>query len=225
MLTIGHRGAAGHVTENTLASIRKAIELGADIVEVDVQRTKDGQLVLFHDKLLDRLTNLSGYLSSYTYEQLKKTILPGGYRIPLLREACEIIITSQASLLVEIISPSAKEEVVRTLSQNLSEQRFFIGSFFHDDLRDAKLSNGSLITVALVEGIPVDLEAVVEDSLCNFVGFGFDSIRQDAISRTQRLGAKVLVWTLDDPREIQRAHGLGVDGIITNFPERVKLIQ
>lgn len=70
MLVIGHRGAAGHATENTLRSFQAGIDLGVDIVEADVQATRDGQLVVFHDKLLDRLTNASGYVWDYDYAQL-----------------------------------------------------------------------------------------------------------------------------------------------------------
>lgn len=225
MLSIGHRGAAGHVTENTLPSIRKAVELGADIVEVDVQRTKDGHLVLFHDKLLDRLADLGGYLSSHSYEQLRNATLRGGHRIPSLAEACDVVAASRSSLLVEIISPGAEDETAELLSRRLQRRQFAIGSFFHAALRDLKRVRGELTTVALIEGIPVGLEAVIRDSLCDFAGFAFDSILPSAVSTAQRLGAGALVWTVDDPREIARAHRLGVDGIVTNFPERVASLK
>ena len=90
-LIIGHRGAKGHVAENTLPSIAKAIELGVDGIEVDVFLCKSGELVVFHDKKLDRLTNAKGYIESLEYDSIKKISVLGKYKIPTLDEVLELI--------------------------------------------------------------------------------------------------------------------------------------
>ena len=72
VVTIGHRGAMGHVTENTIPSIQKAIELGVDGIEIDVFKCKSGEIVLFHDKKLDRLTSVKGFIENIDIDSINK---------------------------------------------------------------------------------------------------------------------------------------------------------
>src|SRR5438034_11529438 len=102
MLRIGHRGAAGHAPENTLLSLRKAVELGVDIVEFDVQRTRDGELVLLHDKRVDRTTDGKGYVRDFSFQELRRLDAGLGQRIPTLREAIDAV-RGSAQLMIEII--------------------------------------------------------------------------------------------------------------------------
>jgi len=90
-LVIGHRGAMGHETENTIASIQKAIELGVDMIEIDVFNVKSGETVVFHDETLDRLTNAGGKIEDWTYYELRKVIVDGGHQIPLLQDVLKAI--------------------------------------------------------------------------------------------------------------------------------------
>ena len=92
ILNIGHRGAKGHVAENTIASIKKAIELGADGIEIDVFRCLTGEIVLFHDKTLNNLTNGTGYIEEKSLSELKKlNILGSKHSIPTLDEVFKSI--------------------------------------------------------------------------------------------------------------------------------------
>ena len=86
MLRIGHRGARGHAPENTLQAIEAGIRAGADLVELDIQRTKDGGLVAMHDKRVDRTTNGTGYVTGMTLEELRRLNAGEGERIPTLDE-------------------------------------------------------------------------------------------------------------------------------------------
>ena len=90
-LIIGHRGAMGHVTENTIPSIKKAIELGVDGIEIDVFKCKSGEIVVFHDKKLDRLTNSLGYIEDLSYDSIMNIKVKGKYRIPELLEVIDIL--------------------------------------------------------------------------------------------------------------------------------------
>lgn len=87
----GHRGAMGHATENTLASIKKGIELKADMLEIDVYKIKTGELVVFHDDDLDRITNAKGIIEDYTFDDLRKVLVSGKHQIPTLQEVIETI--------------------------------------------------------------------------------------------------------------------------------------
>ena len=90
-LIVGHRGAMGHVTENTIPSIKKAVELGVDGIEIDVFKCKSGEIIVFHDKKLDRLTNSSGYIEDLSFDSINKIKVMGEYRIPKLKEVMDVL--------------------------------------------------------------------------------------------------------------------------------------
>ena len=104
ILSIGHRGAAGHAPENTIAAIRKGIALKADFVEVDVQRTRDGRLVLMHDKFVERTTNGSGRVTELTWDELRTLDAGEGERIPLLEDALAAV-NGRIGIILETITP------------------------------------------------------------------------------------------------------------------------
>ena len=223
MLRIGHRGAAGHAVENTLRAIQLAIDLRVDFVEIDVQQLRDGSLVVYHDKLLDRLTNVSGYLGELTYDQVKHLrLVDGPDIIPTLQDACSLVRDSTVGLLVEIITFGSELDALSMVSSILPTQQCIFSSFCHACIANVKQKNSAIKTVALMEGIPVHLEPLIRDTECDYLGLGFESVSANVIQEAKRLGVQVLVWTVDDSREIERARSLGVEGIISNYPERIK---
>src|ERR1700760_2592331 len=104
ILAVGHRGAAGHAPENTLASVERGIALRVDLVEVDVQRTSDGVLVLMHDKFVARTTNGNGRLSAMRLDDLRRLDAGNGEKIPLLAELLEAA-NGRVGLILETITP------------------------------------------------------------------------------------------------------------------------
>ena len=109
ILNIGHRGAKGHVAENTVASIKKAIELGADGIEIDVFRCLSGEIVVFHDKTLDKLTNGSGYIEEKSLSELKELkVLGSKHSIPTLEEVIKSI-DKGVILNIELKGPNTSE--------------------------------------------------------------------------------------------------------------------
>ncbi|WP_370933746.1 glycerophosphodiester phosphodiesterase [Amycolatopsis sp. cg13] len=221
MLVIGHRGAAGHAPENTLASIRKAIGFGVDLVEIDVQATRDGQLVVFHDKLLDRVTGATGYLWDFDLARLRAEVRVAGEQIPLLSEVCELVRDSSVRLMVEILDPATAKAVLATVSEILPADQFLVASFHHDTVRELVAQHPGLEAIALVEGAPVDPVRMARDCGAHCVGLGFESIQPEKVAALQEASISVFAWTVNDPREIERARRLGVDGIISDYPDRV----
>lgn len=221
MLIIGHRGAAGHAPENTLASFRTALKLGVDYVEADIQTTRDGQLVIFHDKLLDRVTDATGYVWDHSYAELS-TITVDGERIPLLSELCELLRGRPVRLMAEILFPTDAEIVMKTLDESLASGQYLLASFHHEALRDAQTIRPGIQTLALLECAPVEPVRLVADSGAGYAGLGFESISEEHVRALQEADVRVFTWTVNDPREIRRALALGVDGIITDFPDRVR---
>jgi glycerophosphoryl diester phosphodiesterase len=224
IVTIGHRGAAGHATENSIPSILKAIELGVDYVEIDVQATQDGELVVFHDRSLKRLTGHTGFLADYSFQFLRKEVrLSCGEMIPSLDEVCQIISEKNAKLMVEIKTSGIEEKAIRVLGQQISPEQYMIASFFHRSIFNAKKIKKDIQTIALMECNPLDLAKSVENTLCDCIGFGLDCLDSDLVDRSHEIQKKVFVWTVDDPEDILRMKNYGVDGIISNYPELVHL--
>jgi len=223
LLCIGHRGATGHVPENTLDSVRKALELGAPCIEVDVHMV-DGHLFVFHDNRLERTTNGTGYLHEQSYAYLRSLDAGGGQRIPTLEEVCDVI-GERACLNIELkgagtVGPVAAM-VRRLLKQGWRRDAILVSSFNHRDLFELKGLEKEIRIGALVCGIPLG-EAKFAQNLGAFSVHPFlDFVDTRFVQDAHKRGLRVYVYTVDHPEDIDRMHRLGVDGILTNFPERV----
>ncbi|MEA1888255.1 MAG: glycerophosphodiester phosphodiesterase family protein [Pseudomonadota bacterium] len=223
LLCIAHRGAMGHEPENTLSSISKALALGAPCVEVDVFCV-DGRLVVFHDVRLERMTNGVGYLSEQSFEYLRSLDVSGGQRIFTLEEVCEVI-DSQACLNIELRGPGTAAPVVELIS-NLIESGWdndaiLVSSFNHRELLEMKRLNHDILLGALIRGLLVDDSKFAEDLGAFSVHPSFDFVDRRFVDDAHARGLKVYVYTVNHPEDIAKMHKLGVDGVFTNFPERV----
>lgn len=222
MLRIAHRGASQYEAENSMAAFRKAVELGADFIEADVLFTKDSVPVIRHDKLLDRTTNLSGYVHDFTYsELLEKGLLSNGEKIPALKDLCSFVAVNDVKLYIDLKTFGKEQQVLDTLLATLPEDKFLLGAFHSGVIRHVKELNPNVSTVLIIEGNPLQLEEEIAACGCDIVAFGFDSIDEEMVKRVQRIPKKVFTWTVDDPREIERARRMGVDGITSNCPDLI----
>ncbi len=111
MLRVGHRGARAYAPENTLASFKKAIEIGVDAVELDVRKTKDNQLVVIHDADVKRTTDGEGLVSELTLAQIKSFSAEGGEKIPTLDEALDFL-DKKVKVLIELKEAGIEEQVL-----------------------------------------------------------------------------------------------------------------
>ena len=227
LLCIGHRGAMGHEPENTLSSVRKALALGAPCVEVDVYSV-DGHLVVFHDDRLERRTNGTGYLTEQSFEYLRSLDAGDGQRIPTLEEVCELI-DSRACLNIELKGPDTAAPVTELIS-NLIEsgwhkEAILVSSFNHRELlkmkREIKRFNQDIKLGALIYGIPVDDAKFAEDLGAFSVHPSLSFINQQFVDDAHARGLKVYVYCVNHPEDIAKMYKLGVDGVFTDFPERV----
>jgi glycerophosphoryl diester phosphodiesterase len=216
MLRIGHRGARGHAPENTLKSIEAGIAAGADLVELDVQRTRDDQLVIMHDKRVDRTTNGSGLVSEMSLTELRELDAGLGERIPTIEEVLDVA-NGRIGLMLEIITPGISRELSRIVRQGGFKEQVIYASFLHAEL--LSLNHGSRLT--LLEGIPVSPTAFALEAGAAYVGLSLDSLTREFVDVLHKSALKVLVYTVNDPRDIAWLHSLGVEGIISDYPELV----
>ena len=226
ILNIGHRGAKGHIAENTLESIQKAINLGVDGVEIDVFRCASGEIVVFHDKKLDRLTNSAGFIEEITIDALNNVLVEGKYKIPTLEEVLTLI-DGNILLNVELKGKNTAKKTALILEKFVSNTKWesnqlIVSSFDWDELIIFKNENTDIPigilndknTLNEVLDIAIKLDAVA-------IHPNFSSLNQEIVNTIHDSGFKIYSWTINAPEEIDKAITFGIDGIITDFPDRI----
>jgi len=222
MICIGHRGACGHEPENTLRSVRRALELGAQGIEVDVYFV-DGELVVFHDAKLDRTTNGKGVLARKTFAFLRTLDAGKGERIPTLREVFEEV-GRRAFINVELkgawtakpVSALIHEYVTR---HHWSYEDFIVSAFNRRELRAV---SDPKIPIALLLTKPTRLYGLSARRVrASAVNPAARFVTKKFVENAHARGLRVFPYTVNTPTEIARLRHLGVDGVFTDFPERV----
>ena len=225
-LVIGHRGAMGHETENTLPSIQKAMDLGVDMIEIDVFKIKSGEIVVFHDDTLERLTNAPGNIEDYYITDLNKVIVEGGHKIPMLQDVLKLI-NNKVALNIELKGAGTADKVNFIMNyyiekKNWSPDNFIISSFNLDELKEMRTRNPKVAIAVLTEENPVDAIAVAKELNAVAINPYFKNLDLEKANEIRDAGFKIYTWTVNEPSDIDAMKRIGVDGIITNFPERVK---
>lgn len=223
MPKIGHRGAAGYEVENTKRSIKKALELRVDMVELDVRRCASGELVVFHDARVDRITYGHGAIKKMTLAEIKNLRTWDEQQILTLPEALDFIggrcwvnldIKCQgvAGQLVEIIHNSVATKKWRL-------RQFLISSFNHRELLRIKTLEKELkIGLLYNRWVRSVLRRATRMSAYS-VHFNFNYIKRTTVELLRDRGIKSFVWTVNDETSARRAYSLGVDGIISDYPD------
>ena len=223
MLCIGHRGAMGHEPENTLLSIKKALTLGVDWVEIDVY-TVENNLVVIHDRRLERTTNGIGYTCEQTLAYLRSLDAGKGEQIPTLAEVFDTV-NRQAVINIELKGLNTGLLVVELIQdyikQGWSYGDFFVSSFNHYELKLVKDTCPQINIGILIYGLPLDYLEIAKKLNAIAIIPAIDFITQDLVTIAHSNNLQVFVYTVNDPDDISKMREIGVDGIFTNYPERV----
>jgi len=225
-LVIGHRGAMGHETENSLASIQKALDLNVDMIEIDVFQIVSGEIVVFHDDRVDRLTNGGGRIEEYNIVDLNLLRLDGNYKIPLLQDVLKLI-DHRVRLNIELKGANTTDRV-NFIIQNYIKNRgwkpddFLISSFNWKELQAMRQHNSTVPIAVLTEEDPLTALPMARELNAESVNPNFRALNKANVNALQKAGFKVYTWTVNEADDIARMKELGVDGIITNYPERVR---
>ena len=225
ILNIGHRGAKGHITENTIVSIHKAIELGADGIEIDVFLCKSGEIVLFHDKTLEKLTNGEGNIEDKNLDELRKLkVLNSSYSIPTLEEVLKSI-DKDVFLNIElkgINTALGSLDVIRkyTRRNKIELNNILFSSFNWEELKDLRSLSDKVQLALITEEDPllaidfaIQLNAVA-------INPNYKDLNKKNISKINEKGLKIYTWTVNSKIQIDRLKALNVNGIITDYPDR-----
>lgn len=223
LLNIGHRGAMGHAPENTLASFQKAVDLNVDMIELDVYEI-DGHLIVLHDDRLERTTNGEGYVWDHSFEDLRKLDAGNGEQIPTLEEACSTL-PNTIKVNIELKGRTATRKVVEFIQSRcenkIQKQRFLVSSFIHQELKKVRKLDKDIPLGALCCAEPVKLAKFAESLKAVSVNPSVEFVTPEFVKDAHTRGLKVYVYTVNHPEDIQRMHEMGVDGVFSNFPERV----
>ncbi|MCG2712917.1 MAG: glycerophosphodiester phosphodiesterase [Candidatus Omnitrophica bacterium] len=225
VLKIGHRGAAGYEPENTLPSFKKALELNVDLVELDVQACKSGELMVIHDLKVDRTTNGTGYVCEKIFNELR--ILDAGKKqtIPSLQEALDMI-DKKAKVNIEIKSEGIARPVFNVILEYVKQKGwswddFLVSSFNHYELQKFSQLAPQVKTGAIIAGIPIGYAQCASMLKSYSLHPSKEFINQALVDDAHNRGLKVYAYTLNEPEDIQKVKLLGVDGIFSNFPDRI----
>lgn len=217
MIRVAHRGLSGLFPENTLEAFAAALTYQPEMMELDVQLTRDGQVVIFHDETLDRMEGRSGWLKDYTYQELQQ--LP--VKIPLFEEYLDLIRGVQIETFVElkdsfVVYPGLAEKTVSLAAKygRVKDCIFFSGNHY------SALHCGELHPDARV-CFNFDHWILEEGAYCQRHGVRYTipyylSLTEEIVKDFHQHGVQVFPWTVDDPQEMRRMAAMGVDGLLTN---------
>jgi len=240
VLVIAHRGFSGVAPENTIAAFKKAIDLGVDMIELDVLLSKDGQIVVIHDDTLNRTTNGKGRVTDYTLDELKQLDAGSwfgtqfsGEKIPTLKEVLELT-RGKMFLNIELKKGDLGRYTMMDLADRSLQEVEEVGMLnqvvfasFDPSAIDRILEKNPKIPVALIYNqswtFPQEVTGGRSISVLSCSG---KVLTQTNISKTHQQGMKIIAWTLNTEEHMQHFLNMGVDGIITDYPDRlIKILQ
>lgn len=224
-LKMGHRGAKAYVAENTLESIQKALDFCVDGVEIDVHVCASGELVVFHDFTLDRMTNGTGEVGKKSLSELKQLKVQDNFQIPTLGEVLDIV-NKKCLLNIELKgrhTASKTCQVIKSYVENKGWKyhNFIVSSFQHHELEDVFHINKKILLGVLTKGSVTEAIEFAETIKAYAIHPNFALLTSENVKLAQAKGYKVYTWTVNDDETIDRMKHYGVDGIISDNPDRL----
>ncbi len=225
-----HRGFSKVAPENTMPAFQAAVDCGADFIELDVQLTADGQLVVIHDDKLDRTTNGKGLVARRTYEELR-TLSAGSWfkgegefddvEIPLFSDVLELV-SDHIMLNIEIKRSGepkkTAEKVVELVEEYGLVHSCYITSFSYPALKKVKQLNPKIKTAFIANLATATSYAQLP--YIDAVSMNYLFVNQAVVNSAHHHGKRIFVWTVNRQSEMKKMMALGVDNIITDRPDR-----
>lgn len=232
---IGHRGAAGHAPENTLAALRKASALGVRCVEFDVHLSADGVPVLLHDDTLERTTDGEGAVAAHGADHLR-TLDAGqwfsdafaGERLPTLEQAIQQLADLGLGANVEIKpSPGHERDTGNAVARMLREHwpgalpSPLLSSFKPESLAAARAAAPAIPRALLVRSLTGEWVRDMRELDCTMLNCSEKALTADRADQIRRMGFLLNAFTVNDKSRAERLFGWGVGSVITDYPDRL----
>ncbi|AOZ98757.1 glycerophosphodiester phosphodiesterase [Flavobacterium commune] len=225
MLKIGHRGAKAYEAENTLASFQKAIDLQVDAIELDVHLSVDNELMVIHDETIDRTTNGKGKVNQFTKAELQDFCIENQHKIPTLQEVFDLV-RRRCFINVELKTFETAAKVVDLIEKYIREKNweysdFLVSSFDWDALEEVNFVNSKIPIAVLTE---TDLDkalAFAKIIQAKAINPDFQLLNIENTRKLQENGFEVYPWTVNETADIKKMQSFSVNGIISDFPDRI----
>lgn len=219
ILKIGHRGAKGHNPENTLISFQKALELQVDSVELDVHLSLDGELIVIHDETIDRTTDGEGFVKQFTASELKK------YGIPTLSEVFDLV-SQKCFINIELKGIATAKPVNDLIHHYISDKKweindFLISSFDWQMLEEIQVLNPKIRIGVLTEASVEEALAFAKKIKAYSIHPHYKLLTKENVALLQEKELEVYAWTVNSLEDIQKIKSFNVNGIISDFPDRI----
>lgn len=219
MLKIGHRGAKGYVAENTLASFQKAMDLGCDGVELDVHLSADNEIMVIHDDTIDRTTLEKGFVNTIATTKLQQL------GVPTLSEVLDLV-NKRCLVNIEIKDTKATDFVVKLIQNYISENNwnysdFIISSFDWSVLESIHSTNSQIALGVLTENTLEEALIFAQKINAYSIHPYYQLLTKEKVTLYQDNGFLLFPWTVNDTHEIEKLKTFTVNGIISDFPDRL----
>ena len=225
LLKVGHRGAMGYAPENTLLSFQKAMKLGVDMIELDVHVCKSGELVVIHDETVDRTTNGHGYIAEMNLQELQKLDAGKGEHIPTLREVLKFI-DRKVKINIELKGKKTAQPTCKVIQEYVRDRLwqnddFLVSSFDYDELKVCREPSLSIALGILISEQEFNYAEITKELGAKAVIPEYLLVNEKYVNDAHERGLQVMVWTVNEKNNIARMKQMGVDGIISNYPDRL----
>lgn len=241
MLKIGHRGAKAYAPENTISSFKKALEFDCDMVEFDIRITKDKYPVVIHSNNLRRLTKSPVRVNKLTLAQIRKLKVHKTENIPTLGEVLEVI-NNKIGVNIEIKSKGSAQIIIQTLRDyKVDFSKVMISSNHPREIRTAEELESGITTALIFRStnavnlwfvldflalllLPITkyyISWIFRKSKADYLNINYHFLDKRKVALFKKQGIKICAWTVDSRKKIDYLKNLGIDGIITNYPDRL----
>lgn len=228
-IVYAHRGASAYAPENTRAAFDKAIELKANGIELDLQRTKDGKVVIFHDDTIDNKSNGKGKISDYTYAELIRLDFGKWFdnkykneKIMLFEDFAKDFFNNDLTYAIELKVLGIEQEVLEIVNKYKTHENIYITSFIYDALSNIRKIDSNIKLSWLIE------ERINKDNIEKLLRIKGNQIcpKADFISETDielanTKGLGVRLWGINNEEIMKKVYKLNIEGMTVNFPDRL----
>jgi glycerophosphoryl diester phosphodiesterase len=214
-LKVGHRGARAYEMENTLQSFQRSIELGANAIEMDVRRSKDGNLVIIHDKNLKRVFGKDAPVNQSTLNELEKL---SGDKIPTLEEALEFVDKKVEKILLELKEVGYEKRILELIGKKRLKKRVIIISFHEQAVANIRQLDSKIETGLVYSRYRNPVHAALGLNAQYLVPF-YRFIHTKNVADAHKNRLKVIAWTINTEQEAKEYRTKGVDGIASDKPD------
>ncbi len=228
-----HRGASAYAPENTMSSFKKAFQLGSNGIELDLQKTKDGKIVIFHDKEIDKKSNGTGKISDYTYNELLEFDFGSWFgkefkneKIVLFEDFMKSVSDKNLILAIELKEEGIEKDTLEIINKYYNKDNIFITSFLYNALSNIrKLDNNIKIGWLIGEDINKknvsELVKISGNQICPPANL----VSKEGIKLARENGLSVRLWGVSNEEIMERVYKFDIDGMTVNFPDKLKRLM